>query len=551
MDIKAHWSLALIVLYVLWLFWPLTLRDLGAASLLLLFVFGSVTLHELGHALVAQRCGIPVSSIVLWALGGVAWLQREPSRRLHEFLIYAAGPAVNLLLAGVAWLVASPWLLDWTFESSLLSDAAFNTLLRVADVAEALLAINLSLAIFNLIPAVPLDGGRILHAALAGVIGERRAVLPIVALSVLGALAIGAWGARNGDVLTVFVAALILFGALTRIQRVGSWLGGRFDPGLAHIQRKDYNAAIDHYSRRLARRPGHALWLNNRGYAYVCKGDYTHALADLDAVIAQSPQNTFAHLLRCCCYLNMVETHPAGLDEALASGDRCAALDPSNAINENNRACVEFARGNYKQALALANHALQLDPRLADVHTTRGEVQEALGDDEQALASYATALDHSPKHIHALLLRSRLLFRQNNWNQSGADWDRALAIGPRHALAHDELLITQLTRGHLAWALAPREQLVLQAPQLAHRWLGDTLRVNGHFPDALAAYDNAVSADPNSAAVRFARGLVHAQLGNIEQALADFAAVAGLSTNSYLQRRAREEYARIDAPVTL
>ena len=112
--------------------------------------FLSIILHELGHSLVAIRLGVPVRSITLFMFGGVALMEREPSRPRDEALIALAGPAVSLLL-GV--LFGAVFLL-------------LGTQSLVGVTAMWLSGINLSLALFNLVPGFPLDGGRVLRAVL-------------------------------------------------------------------------------------------------------------------------------------------------------------------------------------------------------------------------------------------------------------------------------------------------------------------------------------------------------------------------------------------------
>lgn len=101
-DIRAHISLALLVPYVLIQVRPDSILNVLLFIAVLLAIFFCVLLHELGHTLVARRCGYQVQSIVLWPLGGFATMSRQPERPLHELLISAAGPLVNLLLA-VPW----------------------------------------------------------------------------------------------------------------------------------------------------------------------------------------------------------------------------------------------------------------------------------------------------------------------------------------------------------------------------------------------------------------------------------------------------------------
>lgn len=137
--------------------WSTGFRLLLAVITSVLF-FASVLAHEFGHSLVAIRTGVPVRRITLFIFGGVAQLTREPRRALDEFLIAVAGPVVSLLLAGG---FGALWLLG-----------RFLGLQPATVVAGWLGGINLMLALFNLIPGFPLDGGRVFRAIVWGVTGS-------------------------------------------------------------------------------------------------------------------------------------------------------------------------------------------------------------------------------------------------------------------------------------------------------------------------------------------------------------------------------------------
>ena len=124
-----------------------------------LLFFASVLLHELGHSLVALRSGIAIESITLFIFGGVARLASEPRDGRTEFKIAAAGPLVSVLLAGVFFAIA---------QSGLFGGAS-------AAVARYLAAVNVVVAVFNLVPAFPLDGGRLLRGVLWRPLGKLRA----------------------------------------------------------------------------------------------------------------------------------------------------------------------------------------------------------------------------------------------------------------------------------------------------------------------------------------------------------------------------------------
>jgi Zn-dependent protease len=123
-------------------------------------LFGSVLLHELGHSVVAQFYRIPISSITLHLLGGMALMTRPPSSAKEEVHIAAAGPLVSFalgtLFAALAWLSGG-------------ASLAHPTLLGYAA------GLNLLMGLFNLVPALPMDGGRIFRAALASRFGSLRA----------------------------------------------------------------------------------------------------------------------------------------------------------------------------------------------------------------------------------------------------------------------------------------------------------------------------------------------------------------------------------------
>jgi Zn-dependent protease len=139
----------------------------GALTLLVvLSVFGCVLLHEFGHALMARRFGIETEDITLYPIGGVARLQRLPRAPGAELLIALAGPAVNFAIVGV--LVV----LGFLGLGGVLLDAG---LVGAVDFLEQLAVVNLVLGLFNLIPAFPMDGGRVLRALLSGLMGRGRA----------------------------------------------------------------------------------------------------------------------------------------------------------------------------------------------------------------------------------------------------------------------------------------------------------------------------------------------------------------------------------------
>jgi len=175
--------------------------------------FISLILHELGHALAARRLGIEIVGIDLWFFGGLSQMRREPATPGEEFKIAAAGPAVTLLLfvicVGVGTAIAS----GQTFTDVALTREGFRTSPGLA-LAGWLAFVNAILFIFNIVPAFPLDGGRIARAAIWRRTGDRnRATQATGRAGQLMALALGLLGlfgfVRTGsslDLLTMLLA---------------------------------------------------------------------------------------------------------------------------------------------------------------------------------------------------------------------------------------------------------------------------------------------------------------------------------------------------------
>lgn len=162
-PIGINWSWLFVFAIVVWslstALFPATYPGLDGTTYLIMALvaaalfFGSVLLHELGHALRAVREGVPIDGITLWLLGGVARLRGTPPSAAAEFRVAALGPAVTLVLAA-------------TFGLTALAGDRLGVPRPVQGVVDYLARINALVLLFNLVPALPLDGGRVLRAFL-------------------------------------------------------------------------------------------------------------------------------------------------------------------------------------------------------------------------------------------------------------------------------------------------------------------------------------------------------------------------------------------------
>lgn len=219
--IRVHWSFLILPI---WIYFSSILAGSGmtaalATLLFVLAIFVCVLLHELGHALAARQFGIPTRNITLLPIGGVAALERMPRNPAQELWIAVAGPLVNVVIAVV--LASGLILTGITLETR---PGVFLWQLALA---------NAILVVFNLIPAFPMDGGRILRSLLAMVLPWEQATLFAVQVGKLSAVGLGLWGLFSGNLMMVLVAAFVFFAAQSELAVV---LGSRATPRAAPFQ---------------------------------------------------------------------------------------------------------------------------------------------------------------------------------------------------------------------------------------------------------------------------------------------------------------------------
>lgn len=194
---------------------------LGAAiviTLLVLALFVCVLLHEFGHILMARRFGVNTPDVILLPIGGVARLERMPDEPKQEFLIALAGPAVTLAIIVVLY-------------AALLVSGVTPSLRNLAPEQPLFLAQlmiwNVWLLLFNLIPAFPLDGGRVLRALLSNRLGLVRGTRIAAAVGQIFAVGLGLYGLSGGPPLLALIAFFIFLGAGAETSAVETRMAGR------------------------------------------------------------------------------------------------------------------------------------------------------------------------------------------------------------------------------------------------------------------------------------------------------------------------------------
>jgi Zn-dependent protease len=214
-SVRVHATFPLILLLVAILFGfysGANLRWIGISILVTLLLFVIVFLHELAHSLAAQHYGIKVEEIVLLPIGGIAKLANNPEEPHQELVIASAGPAINLILAGVLFLGSMAASLFFTLD--LRFDLRYDVShFSPGGIAGYLILSNLFLAVFNLIPAFPLDGGRMLRGILSFWLERASATKLAAVLGQVIALMMILWGFFLGAYYFTLIGIFIFLAA--------------------------------------------------------------------------------------------------------------------------------------------------------------------------------------------------------------------------------------------------------------------------------------------------------------------------------------------------
>ncbi len=204
-DLYIHATFLLLIAWVVILHWigGRTIQGVISGVLFVIVLFACVVLHEFGHALTARHFGIPTKDITLLPIGGVSRFERLPEKPWQEFWMAIAGPIVNLVIGVAIWL-------------SLFLTSGFKPITTLSltngPFFERMMVANFTLAIFNLIPAFPMDGGRILRALLALRMDHVRATQAAAAIGQALALIFGLIG-LFADPFLLFIALFVWIGA--------------------------------------------------------------------------------------------------------------------------------------------------------------------------------------------------------------------------------------------------------------------------------------------------------------------------------------------------
>ncbi len=216
-PLKIHWSFPLLFLYIFYQVislndgWTVEPEDWNTMLIMSLFVsslFICVVLHELGHAFAARRYGVDTVDIILSPIGGVARLTKLPTKPIQEFVVAIAGPLVNVV---IAILIA---ILFFLIQGNLNVNIFDPDVFYQGDAIQFMIAVlflNLLLVVFNLIPAFPMDGGRIFRALLSMKFSRLNATRAASLIGQVFALGFIFYAVQSGENFTLGIIGVFIF----------------------------------------------------------------------------------------------------------------------------------------------------------------------------------------------------------------------------------------------------------------------------------------------------------------------------------------------------
>jgi tetratricopeptide (TPR) repeat protein len=392
-----------------------------------LTLFAIVLLHELGHAFACRRVGGRVERIVLWPLGGVAYVN-PPARPGPVLWSIAAGPLVNVLLlpaTGALYFLARDADLIRTWPD------AQHFLAAVAT-------INVGLLAFNLLPLYPLDGGKILYALLWFALGQRRALGAASGVGLAGTVLLMVLLAAKGH---FWLAALLLVVAAPAVRglvRAGLKLGEGWEQPYHNatqcLRSSQWQQAVSLYGEALRLHPRLTAAYANRAEAYRHLGDHQAALADLEEALRLDPGLACAHVCRGAVLLARKD-----LDGAIASCEEGLRLDPRSVPGYLTRGEAHAARGDHAQAVADFTEVLRFAPQNVEARLRRGAAYRKKGQNTHAIADYDEVLRHDPASVPAYFCRGLAHKSRGDYARAVADYQEAIRLNPDDFNARNNL----------------------------------------------------------------------------------------------------------------
>jgi tetratricopeptide (TPR) repeat protein len=314
--------------------------------------------------------------------------------------------------------------------------------------------------------------------------------------------------------------------------------------GSIHDNMNNSEAAVRDYTQAISLEYEPLSWpYNNRGIIYVDQGDYARAITDYDRAIKVDPDYAKAYNNRGNAY-----RHQHAPARAIEDYNRSLELNnPEPALVHFNRGLAYADLGEYEQAIANYTRAIELNnPDPALVYTNRGIAYRNLGEYGHAIADYDRAIALNPEYAFVYYNRGIAYRNLGESRHAIADYDRAIELGLEDARAYTNRGNTYQDLNEYESAIADYDRAIeLNNDILAYKNRGNAYFALGEYERAMEDYDRAIVLDPEYTDVYLARGILHQQLGNTGQAIADYERFLDLSNELNLRAFVEEQLTQL------
>lgn len=307
------------------------------------------------------------------------------------------------------------------------------------------------------------------------------------------------------------------------------------------------DVAITACTRAIQGRQGKpAINYNNRGNAYLKKGDLDLAMADYNEALRLDPNYAFAYHNR-----GLVYGRKGDQDHAIADYSEALRLNRKYTSAYYDRGLAYQNKGDTEHAFADYNEAIRLDPKHSYSYNNRGNVYRKMGDLDRAMADYTDSIRFDPKNAIAYYNRGLGYTKKGDMDHAFADYNEALRINPKYAAAYFDRGLAYANKGDVDRALADYSEAINIDPKYVYAYnnRGNVLRTKGQLDRALADYSEAIRLNPKYARAYTNRGLLLEKTGETARARADFNAALDLpdEEDKWPKSTARERLAGLSS----
>jgi tetratricopeptide (TPR) repeat protein len=292
-----------------------------------------------------------------------------------------------------------------------------------------------------------------------------------------------------------------------------------YNNGISALERKDFNTAVDLFSRSLSGKPGFEKALSNRAVGFTGLKRYNEALNDINLAISSSPENPDHYFNKSLIFAGMGRR-----DSQNVSLDKCLSLKGTHAFAAYYKGLLSYEDGRFDEAAGYYTIALKSDPSLIIAYNDRGSAKRALNDLPGAILDYQSAIRADPSHAYLHNNLGSALRLAKQYDRALASFQKALETDPNYTLALVNSGVTNFEKGDLPAARANFDALLKKEPKssFAYNNLASIAIKEQDYRKAKDLATRAITMDPKNGAAFYNRGIARQMLREEEGCCEDW-----------------------------